>query len=91
MMVVQGQRQLLEPVAAGRPPGRLACRLHGRQQQPHERADDGDDNEQLHEREAFRDAISAAFLVHIERPHLLVTSDLSMKSSTVGVELPSQP
>ena len=91
MMAVQGKRQLLEPVAAGRPSGRLACRLHRRQQQPHERADDRDHDQQFHERKAFRDAISAAFLVHIERPHLLVTSELSMKSSTVGVELPSHP
>ena len=44
--------QLPDVVGATGPPAALASRLHGRQEQADECADDGDDDEQLNEREA---------------------------------------
>ena len=53
-VVVHGQAQLLEIVLALGPPGRLAGRLHGRQQKCDENGDDGDDDQQLDQCEASR-------------------------------------
>jgi hypothetical protein len=47
-----GVAKLLEIVQAGVPSARLAGALHGGEQKSHQRADDGDHDEQLHEREA---------------------------------------
>src|SRR5437762_3323790 len=52
VIVVQADAELLEVVAALRPPGRLASGLHRRQEQGDQNADDGNDDEQLDEREA---------------------------------------
>ena len=52
-LLVSGQRDpdLLQVVDALAPPRRLAGRLHGRQQQRDQHADDGDHHEQLDQRE----------------------------------------
>jgi hypothetical protein len=50
-VIEDGERQLLDVVLTGAPPSRFAGRLHGRQEQADERADDGDHNEQFDERE----------------------------------------
>jgi hypothetical protein len=42
MIILQGQAELLEIADALGSPGRLAGRLHGRQQQRDQDADDGD-------------------------------------------------
>ena len=47
-----GQGHLLEIILAARPPGRLSGGLHGRQEQPHQDADDGDYHQQFDERES---------------------------------------
>ena len=52
MVVVDGQADLLEVVDALRPPGRLAGRLHGGQQQGDQDRDDRDHHQELDEREA---------------------------------------
>ena len=52
MIVMDGQPNLLEVVGAAGPTGSLACGLHSRKQQTDKDADDGDDDEKLHEREA---------------------------------------
>ena len=49
-----GDAHLFEVVDAGHPVGGLARPLHGRQQQPDQHADDGDDHQQFHEREPHR-------------------------------------
>jgi hypothetical protein len=49
-MAVHGQADLLEIVAALRPPGRFAGGLHGRQQQTNQDADDRDHDQQLDQR-----------------------------------------
>ena len=54
VIVLQGDADLLEVVAALRPPGRLAGHLHGGQQQRDQHADDGDDDEELDEGESAR-------------------------------------
>ena len=51
MMAVNSEPQLLEIVGALAAPGRLAGRLHGRQKQADERADDGDHHQKLDQRE----------------------------------------
>jgi len=48
---VQGQAELLQVVDALGATGRLAGRLHGRQEQGDQHADDGDDHQQLDQRE----------------------------------------
>ena len=53
---VHRERELANVVLATRPPGRLACGLDRRQEQADEHADDGDDDEQLDEREGPRGA-----------------------------------
>jgi hypothetical protein len=50
--VLQRDPQLLEIVLAGAPPRCLAGRLHGRQQEADERADDGDHHQELDQRKA---------------------------------------
>ena len=52
LIVVHRQRHLLQIVEALHPPGRFAGRLHRRQEQCHQHADDGNDHQQLHQREA---------------------------------------
>ncbi len=52
MVVVQRKADLLEIVLARQPPRRLAGRLHGRQEERHEDADDEDHHEKLNERES---------------------------------------
>ena len=52
MAAGQPDKELPHLVAAGGAPGRLAGGLDGREEEPHENADDGDDDEELHEREA---------------------------------------
>ena len=49
-VVMHAQADLLQIVRALRAPGRFAGRLHGRQQQRHQHADDGDHHQQLDER-----------------------------------------
>jgi len=44
---VQRHRQLLDIVRAAHSPGRFPRRLHGRQQQAHQDADDRNDHQQL--------------------------------------------
>jgi hypothetical protein len=51
-MALQREPLLLEVVCALRPACRLACGLHGRQEEAYEHADDRNDDEQFHEREA---------------------------------------
>jgi hypothetical protein len=46
------QADLLEVIAAPRPPARLARRLHGWQQQRHEHPNNRDHHQQLHQRKA---------------------------------------
>ena len=48
-----GQAELLEVVLALRPPGRFSRRLHGRQQQPDEDADDRDDHQEFDQGEGL--------------------------------------
>jgi hypothetical protein len=50
-MVLESQTDLLEMVLALRPPGGLTGRLNGRQQQRDENADDGNYDQEFHERE----------------------------------------
>ena len=52
MVVVQSQADLFEVVAAPRPIGCLADLLHRRQQEADQDGDDGDDHQQLDQREA---------------------------------------
>src|SRR5436190_4118902 len=52
LIVVQGEAQLLQVVLAPRAAGRLAGGLHGRQEQRHQNADDGDYHQQFDERKA---------------------------------------
>jgi hypothetical protein len=51
-MVQHGNRQLMQVVGALNSPRRFPCRLHGRKKQGHQDADDGDNHQQLNEREA---------------------------------------
>jgi hypothetical protein len=51
VIVLQAQAKLLDIVAATHPPGGLAGCLDGRQKEGDQHPDDGDDDEQLHERE----------------------------------------
>ena len=53
---VEGDADLPQVVAAGDPASRLAGRLHRREHQPQEHADDRDHHEQLDEREPSRQA-----------------------------------
>jgi hypothetical protein len=48
---VRCYRELTNIVAAGTAPGRLAGRLHRGQEEPDERADDGDHYQEFHEGE----------------------------------------
>ena len=50
VVVLKRQPELLEVVLALHPPGRFAGSLHRRQEQCHQDADDGDDDEQLNQR-----------------------------------------
>jgi hypothetical protein len=50
MVIVQGNPNLLEVVAACASPGSFAGGLHGRQQQADKHADDGDDNQKFDKR-----------------------------------------
>ena len=50
VIMMAGQRELLEVVAALHAAGRLADLLHRRQDQPDQHADDGDHDQQLHQR-----------------------------------------
>ena len=52
-MIQDRERQLLDVVLAGAPPSRFAGRLHRRQEQADERADDGDHNQKFDERETM--------------------------------------
>src|SRR5260370_5377047 len=54
MVSMNGEPKLLEVVGAFRPRRRLTNLLDGRQQQPDEHCDDGDDDQQLDQREAAR-------------------------------------
>ena len=60
LMPQQAQPDLLEVVEALNLPGRLSSRLHRRQQQPHQHADDGDHHQQFHQREAHPRGAPAA-------------------------------
>jgi hypothetical protein len=50
---MKGEPLLTHIVGTRTPPGGFACRLHRREQQPHERANDGDHDQQFHERETL--------------------------------------
>jgi len=52
LVIGRGDADLAQVVDTLRPPGGLAGCLHGRQEQRHEAADDGDDDEQFDERES---------------------------------------
>ena len=52
------ERHVADLVAALRPPCGGPGRLHRWQEEAHQRADDGDDHEQFHEREAHPDPVS---------------------------------
>jgi hypothetical protein len=56
--IVQREPNLFEVVRTLHPPGRLARGLHGREQQRHENANNRDDDQELHEREASPTFIS---------------------------------
>jgi hypothetical protein len=57
---VNAQANLLEIIAATHSPSGFASCLHGRQQKPDQDANDGDNDQQLHQREpAERDALFA--------------------------------
>ena len=71
MEAVGGQANLLEIVLAFHAVGRLANFLHGRQQEADEDRDDGDDDEQLDEREAWSTAHSSSLLRGIRVPSLV--------------------
>jgi len=47
VVLVCGQGDLLQVIGALQPSGRLACRLHGRQKQCYQDANDRNDHEQL--------------------------------------------
>jgi hypothetical protein len=52
VMLVQRQAHLLQIVLALRPPRGFASRLHRRQEQGDQHADNGDHDQQLHQRES---------------------------------------
>jgi hypothetical protein len=52
-VVVDSQPDLLEVVGATRSPGCLTSLLHGRQEQAHQNADDGNDDEKFNEGKAM--------------------------------------
>ena len=54
LVVGEGQAELLQVVGALNPAGGLARRLHGGQQQRDQHGDDGDDHQQLDQRETSR-------------------------------------
>jgi len=54
-MIRQGD--LLEIIEAGRPAGGLTSRLHGRQEQRHQEATNGNDHQQFHEGESVARSI----------------------------------
>jgi hypothetical protein len=51
LKIVRGQSQLFEVVGALHPPRRFTSGLYGWQQQPNHHADNGDYDQQLHQRE----------------------------------------
>ena len=59
--IVHGQANLLEVVFGRRAVGNLANLLHGGQQERDEHGDDGDDNQQLDQREASANRVHGAF------------------------------
>jgi hypothetical protein len=54
LVIVQGQADLLEMIAALNASCRLAGRLHRRQQQANQNANDGNDHQKLDQRERTR-------------------------------------
>jgi len=50
VLTVERQPHLLEIIRALQPPARSPCRLHGRQEQGDEDANDGDHHQELDER-----------------------------------------
>jgi hypothetical protein len=48
VVTLNANAELPKIILALRTPGRLACRLNGRQEQRHQDADDGNHHEQLH-------------------------------------------
>jgi hypothetical protein len=71
MIGVHGQPELLQIVAALHSASRFASRLHGRQKQPYQNSNNGNDHEQLNERE------SASMNLH--REHLFLKDHNWMK------------
>src|SRR5262249_19160102 len=57
VIAVESQADLMEVVAAPHAAGSLADLLHGRQQQTHEGADDGNHHQQLNQREGVSHAL----------------------------------
>ena len=53
-VIVDAEAELLEVVSARGPAGRFPSCLHGRQQEAHERANDGDHDQEFHEGEPPR-------------------------------------
>jgi hypothetical protein len=51
VVIQEGESDLLQMVHALRSAGRFPSRLHGRQQQYDQHRDDGDDHQQLYQRE----------------------------------------
>ena len=89
MVVVDGERELLEVVAALHAGGGLADLLDGRQQEADEDGDDGDHHQQLDQRERppLTTPCQTARAVGRERSH----EQLSFKKRTQGKEEKSAP
>ena len=92
--IVQGQADLLEVVLAFVPGGGLADLLHGRQQQPDQDGDDGDDHQQFDQRETMSGAAAGGMLpsrwVLIPNPDMenpIMTASLPAHNWSVGIDL----
>jgi hypothetical protein len=64
VVVVHRQADLLQVVGALHPVGRLPDLLHGRQEQPDQDRDDGDDHQELNERKASATEAGASRRMH---------------------------
>src|SRR5262249_41896490 len=62
VVVVEGERQLLEVVLAAGPVGSLAHLLHGGQEQADEDGDDGDHHQQLDQRERAASPLTGVWM-----------------------------
>jgi hypothetical protein len=91
VIIVPGERDLLQIVAALGSPCRLACRLHGWQQERNQDCDNRDDGQKLDQRETAPPTHGPApsFVVHVAEPILspfcnLSASDANLFFSTLA-------